>query len=92
MQSIGVIPMVEPSAIPADHMNAMYEAWCNGMNKNDLYGCIYHMMSARLLSFCVEDINEIAHYIDCFEYSLEPSDPAFCEECRTVLRWMMATI
>ena len=82
--------MVQSSATPTDHLNAMYEAWCNGMSQNDLYGCFYHMMCKRQMSFYVEDIQELGYYVECFEYGLDPVDPAFCYECRTVLKWMMA--
>lgn len=82
--------MIQPSATPTDHLSAMYDAWCNGMPQHNLYGCMYHMATSRgMQPYCHEDINELNYYVECFEYGLEPSDPAFCHECRIVLGWMM---
>lgn len=85
--------MVRSSATPTDHISAMYDAWCNGMNKNDLYGCFYYMALERgLQPYCPEDIRELSLYVDCFEYGLDPADPAFCYECRSVLQWFMNAV
>lgn len=80
------------SPTPHDHISSMYNAWCQGMHKNDLYGCFYHMMVSRGMTYCVEDVKEMEGYVDAFEYGLDPADPAFCHECRTVLEWFMNAV
>lgn len=80
--------MTTPSLTALDHLEGMYACWCEGMHVNDLFGLVYRMMELRGILHDAEGIQEVAYYIDCFEYCQSPSDPAFCYECKKTLEWI----
>ena len=83
---------VYPSMTAIDHLEGMYACWCSGMPEYELFSCIYRMMKLRGMAHDECAIQEMKYYIDQFECSQSPADPAFCYECHKVIKWITDSI
>jgi hypothetical protein len=75
-----------------DHMAALYELFCNNASEDYILTRLHSILLERGLRYDNDGINEMVYYVDCFEYSLEPVDPAFCYEIRQLIKFMSVVI
>ena len=71
-----------------EHINTMYSAYCNNQGEDYLITLIYNMLFHRGLLYAEGGLDEMRFYIEEFEYSTIPSDPAFAYEVNRIVDWI----
>lgn len=71
-----------------EHIESIYSAYCNNHNEDYLITRIFSMMFHRGLAYSDEGVKEMRFYIEEFEYSTVPSDPAFAHEMNRMIDWI----
>lgn len=80
------------SKTAVDHMVNLYEEFCKGANEDYVLTRLHSILISRGLRYDSDGINEMLYYVDCFEYSTYPADPAFCYEVKQLIKFISVVI
>ena len=75
-----------------DHMVTLYNAFCENANEDYILTRLHSILLSRGLRYDAEGFAELNYYVDCFEYSTYPADPAFCYEIKKLIEFMAASV
>lgn len=81
-----------PSLTASERIRCLYNAYCENACGLYMTGSIDNLMTARGLSYNDDDIAELLFYLDEYEYSMEPADPAFFHDVRILINNIFNTV